>query len=50
MKELKEKSLIVRIEPSLFLKFKNECNKKYISSSQAIRNMIVEFTGKNHGK
>ena len=43
-KEHKNKDMLVRVQPSLFEKFKNKCNQNYKSISEVIREFMIQYT------
>lgn len=42
----KEKDLIVRVQPSLFKKFKNKCEEDYKTVSEMIRELMKQYIDK----
>jgi hypothetical protein len=46
-KEQNTDQLQIRIQPSLFKKFKKTCEKKYKSVSGALKDLIIKFVEEN---
>jgi len=42
-KEYKNKDMLVRVQPSLFKKFKEKCNENYKSISEIIRDFMIQY-------
>jgi metal-responsive CopG/Arc/MetJ family transcriptional regulator len=42
-KENKDKDMLVRVQPTLFDKFKEVCERNYKSISEVIREFMVEY-------
>lgn len=42
-KENKNKDMLVRVQPSLFKKFKEKCENNYKGVSEVIRNFMLEY-------
>ena len=45
-KENKEKDLIVRVQPSLFKQFKEQCENNYKNISEVIRDFMISYIKK----
>jgi hypothetical protein len=43
-KEIKNKNVLVRLNPSLYEKFKAKCDSEYKTMSVAIRQFILEYS------
>lgn len=43
-KEIKNKNVLVRLNPSLYEKFKAKCESEYKTMSVAIRQFILEYS------
>lgn len=49
-KELAEKDLVVRVQPSLFKKFQKKCAEDYKTVSQVIREMMLRYVNSKNEK
>ena len=49
-KEQNTAQMLIRIQPSLYEKFKLVCDKKYTSVSGMVKEMIVKFVEENEEK
>ena len=45
-KEIKNKDMLIRVQPSLFKQFKEKCEKNYKGISEVVRNFMIEYIKK----